>query len=286
MSDEPPHNLGSALPPGTGVCVINLDSRQDRWEAICEEILPLLEGIPFHRISATLGVDLPGFGRRPFFHGRKRDRTWAARGGCTLSHRSAMLHAQAEGWSHLLILEDDITLPSTPSTEFLVALRDTLKPSPFDVCYLGFTDPVSPFRHLADLGRGHSLHQVFGCSTTHAYLLTASSVEWIMERFPEPSGIWKWLTRHRAIDRFFYRNLSPSLVVVAISPALIQQTAGYSDIIGDAVPAYAEDHPTEVAEEHPTPDIFASRMAKQTAVFHRSARLDFLRGLWKSINGF
>lgn len=286
MTQEFHLNLGTSLPPGTGACVINLDSRKDRWDAICEEIVPLLDGIPVKRISATLGVNLPGFGQRPFFRGRKRDRTWAARGGCTLSHRSALLHAKAEGWSHLLILEDDITLDTVPGASFLAELKDKLMTTRFDVCYLGYTDPVAPFRHLADLGDGHSLNQVFGCSTTHAYLLTATAVDWIIAKLPEPSGIWKWLTRHRAIDRFYYRNLSPSLVVTALSPALIQQTAGFSDIIGSTVSACAENHPTEVGKEHPDPNVFASRLAKQAAIFHRASRLDFFRGLLKSIRGF
>lgn len=279
-------NLGTSLPSGTGVCVINLDSRKDRWNAICQEIVPLLEGIPVKRISATLGVNLPGYGQRPFFRDRKRDHTWAARGGCTLSHRSALLHAKAEGWSHLLILEDDITLDAIPGFGFLAALKDKLQTTHFDVCYLGYTDPVSPVRHLADVGDDYSLNQVFGCSTTHAYLVTAAAGDWILARLPEPPGIWKWLTRHRAIDRFYYRNLSPSLVVTALSPALIQQTAGFSDIIGSSVSACAENHPTEVVLEHPDPGVFASRLSKQAAIFSRASRVDYFRGLWKSIRGF
>lgn len=286
MSDHTPHNLGCSLPPGTGVCVINLDFRQDRWDDISGKILPHFDGIPVHRISATLGVELLGFGKPPYFHGKKRDRTWAARGGCTLSHRNALMYARAQGWSHLLILEDDIALHSVPDADFLAALRDTFRNMPFDVCYLGYTDPVSPVRHLADLGSGHGFHQVFGCSTTHAYLLTASAIAWILDKLPEPSEIWKWLTRHRAIDRFYYRNLSPTLVVTAVSPALIQQTEGFSDIMGARVSACAENHPTEVIKSHPDPDTFALEMVKKAAEFRRAGCFDFFRGLWKSLKGF
>ena len=110
MSEQQPQTIGSIFPPSTGICAINLDTRMDRWEIFQREILPQFEGLPVDRISATLGTQILGYGKAPYFRGRKRDRTWAARGGCTLSHRNAMLHAKAKGWSHLLILEDDITI--------------------------------------------------------------------------------------------------------------------------------------------------------------------------------
>ena len=184
MSEQHPQTIGATLPPGTGVCVINLDSRTDRWETFQREILPQFEGLQVDRISATLGTQIPGYGKAPYFRGRKRDRTWAARGGCTLSHRNAMLHAKAKGWSHLLILEDDITIETTPAPEFLNALQNAFQSMHFDVCYLGFTDPVAPFRQLVELGSGYALHQVFGCSTTHAYLLSTHAMDCMLAALP------------------------------------------------------------------------------------------------------
>ena len=73
------------------------------------------------------------------------------------------------------------------------------------------------------LGDEDALHQVFGCNTAHAYLVSASAADRLLERLPQPPEIWQWLTRHRAVDRFYYRNLSPGLTVVALSPALIDQ---------------------------------------------------------------
>jgi hypothetical protein len=286
VTDPPTETLGSALPPGTGVCVINLDARGDRWESFGRVMLPHLAPLPVDRISAVRGTALPGYGQPPYFRGRKRDTTWAARGGCTLSHRAALLHARQGGWSHVLVLEDDIMLHEPPSPDLVSALRDALMRTRFDICYLGHTDPVPPFRHLADVGGGHALHQVFGCNTAHAYLVSASAADRLLERLPQPPEIWQWLTRHRAVDRFYYRNLSPEMTVIALSPALIDQAAGFSDILGRQAPAYAECHRTAVPARHPGPAAYAAELARQAASFHSSGRIDALRGWWKRLNGF
>jgi hypothetical protein len=286
MSEHLPQTLGAALPPDTGICVINLDSRTDRWEIFQREILPHFHGLPVDRISATLGTQIPGYGKAPYFRGRKRDRTWAARGGCTLSHRNAMLHAKAKGWSHLLILEDDITIETTPSPEFLNALQNALRSTHFDVCYLGFTDPVPPFRQLINLGSGHALHQVFGCSTTHAYTLSTHAMDCILAALPTTESIWNWIARHRAIDRFLSRNLSPQLNVAALSPSLIIQRPCFSDIVGKDVASCTENHQTNIEPLNPDPQAFDSRMRSQAAAFSRAAYLDQFRGHWKKLRGF
>jgi hypothetical protein len=266
--------------------VINLDSRTDRWEIFQREILPHFDGLPVDRISATLGTQIPGYGKAPYFRGRKRDRTWAARGGCTLSHRAALLHAKAKGWRHLLILEDDISVEAAPSPAFLASLQKALKSTSFDICYLGFTDPVSPFRQLSDLGSGYTLHQVFGCSTTHAYLHSTRSINRLLAVLPTTESIWKWITRHRAIDRFLSRNMSPELIVTALSPSLIVQRPCFSDIIGKDVVACTETHQTVIASQHSNAHDYQASLLNQAASFKRSWRLDRLRGFWKSHRGF
>jgi hypothetical protein len=286
MSEHLPQTLGAALPPDTGICVINLDSRTDRWETFQREILPQFEGLQVDRISATLGTQIPGYGKAPYFRGRKRDRTWAARGGCTLSHRAALLHAKAKGWRNLLILEDDISIETAPSPAFLSSLQKALKSTSFDICYLGFTDPVSPFRQLSDLGSGYALHQVFGCSTTHAYLHSTHSINSLLSVLPTSESIWKWIARHRAIDRFLSRNLSPRLKVTALSPSLIVQRPCFSDIVGKEVAACAENHQTCIDSLHPQSNAFSASMRFQAAAFARAGYLDRLRGVWKKLNGF
>lgn len=274
------------MPPGTGVCVINLDSRADRWEKLRENVLPQFAPLEVHRISAVSGVSLPGYGERPYFRGRGRDATWAARGGCVLSHRAALAHARENGWPHVLILEDDIAPAESPDSAFVDSLGAALRSTEFDICYLGHTDPVPPCRPLAELPGGHSLHQVFGCNTAHAYLVSARARDRLLDLLPEQGDIWKWLTRHRAVDRFYYRNLSPELVITALSPALIDQEAGFSDILGRDAPACADAHRTEVPVETPDPDAYRAALARRAASFRRAGRGDALRGLWKRLRGF
>lgn len=278
--------LGDAMPPGTGVCVINLDQRTDRWAAFEQEIQPHLSPLSVHRISATSGVSIPGYGQRPWFRGRKRDRTWAARGGCTLSHRQALLHARSSGWSHVLILEDDVTPPVVPQTAFLRNLQDALCTHLFDVCYLGFTDPVAPFRRLCDLGETHSCHRIFGASTTHAYLVNQTAIDWILARLPNEAAVWKWLTRHRAIDRFYARNLSPDLAVIAISPSLLGQEAGLSDITGRAMESHEGIHVTRIPLVEVSENAHHDGLHHMAARFTRQSQLDKLRACWKVLNGF
>jgi hypothetical protein len=286
MSEQLPQTLGAALPPDTGVCVINLDSRADRWEIFQREILPHFHGLPVDRISATLGTQITGYGVAPYFRGGKRDRTWAARGGCTLSHRDALLHAKTKGWKYLLILEDDITIETIPSPDFWASLQKALQSTSFEVCYLGFTDPVPPFRQLVDLGSNHALHQVFGCNTAHAYLLNTASIDWILDRLPAPADIWPWLARHRAVDRFFYQHLSPHLIVTAISPSLIVQRPCFSDIVGKEVASCTEAHITCIESLHPESSAFNASMRSRAATFKRAGFFDQLRGIWKKLNGF
>lgn len=284
-SKQTPHTLADALPAGTGICIINLDSRTDRWDALQQQIVNHFRGLELQRISATAGKGIPGFGKAPYFRGKDRDQTWAARGGCVLSHREALLHAKSKGWSHLLVLEDDIHINAKPDPVFLSALKDALKSFHFDACYFGYTDPVPPSRELIDLGMGRGLHQVFGCNTAHAYLLTASAIDWILERLPSPSSIWPWLSRHRAIDRYYSRNLSPALTVLALSPSLILQKPCYSDILGVNVASCRENHRTGIDPMHPEHLAFQKQMLARAAACKRLGFVDKARSLWKVLSG-
>jgi hypothetical protein len=279
-------NLGQALPENTGICVINLDRRSDRWEAFQKEMLPQLLPREVIRISAIEGIAIAGFGDAPYFRGRKRDRTWAARAGCTLSHRAALLHALDVGWSHVLVLEDDIHMPIPPKSTMLSELREKISIHAPDVCYFGFTDPVPPFKQMASLGPEHKLHQVFGCNTAHAYLVSKKAISHLVSMLPEPQNIWRWLMRYRAVDRFYYRHLSPALRVMAVSPTIIDQQPGFSDIIGRSVVAYSETHYTAIESRHPNEQQYARETAKQKNNFARLDKVDQIRGLWKSLRGF
>lgn len=223
----PNHSLWEQI---DAVLVINLDIREDRWRDFQSLTNGLIPTEKIHRVSAVYGKTLPSFGKSPWFRGRKRDLTWAARGGCILSHRAACLLAQQSGWGTILILEDDITIPDQ-AYELLNTLGHLLKTkdSLWDVCFLGYTEPQPPFK-LLGTASSLSLVQFLGCNATHAYVIKPTARDWIINKLPNENTIWSWTSKHRAIDRWYRRNLARRFKVTASSISLFNQSYGYSDI--------------------------------------------------------
>ena len=226
-----PSTSTPALRLADGVLVINLDHRPERLAHFAEiaRQTSVLQG--WQRIPAVNGVDLPGYGQRPWFRNGKRDKCWAGRAGCVLSHRSAIIHARNQGWKSVLILEDDVNF-GADFLQLSTALEERLRDleARWQVCYLGYTKTVEPSRKVADLVVGHALHEVFGCYTTHAYLLKNDTFDWLLDRLPDADTIWSWLASHRAIDRWYARNLAPRFTVTAVSPGIVGQYSEFSEI--------------------------------------------------------
>lgn len=265
-----------------GVLVVNLDARPDRWASTQALLAGVVPADKLHRLPATAGVALPGYAAPPWFRGRRRDKTWAGRAGCALSHRAAVEHASAQGWRTLLVLEDDLDL-SPDFDAVLASLSDALQRTDWDVCYLGHTDPQPPYRHQAALAESHALFKVAGASTTHAYLLRDSTYAMLLKRLPRTEGIWDWIATHRAIDRWYYRNLARWFRVCAVSPAIINQETGYSDITQRAHErTYATriDHPGHGALA------FAVLGAWRWLSFRLAEPRDIVRGQIKRLRGF
>lgn len=265
-----------------GVLVVNLDSRPERWQDVQVATRNFIPAHKLHRLPATLGVALPDYGAPPWFRGRKRDKTWAGRAGCTLSHRAAIAHARAQNWRTLLILEDDIEI-EPGLAEVLASLPLALQNAGWDVCYLGYTDPVAPYRTLAELPAGHSLCAVSGCSTTHAYLLRDTVYDRLLEKLPAADTIWPWISRHRAIDRWYYRNLARYFKVCAVSPAIINQQGGFSDITQRE---HEKVHTTRVPDARYGELAFSLLGALRQLDWRLAEPRDWLRGRIKQLRGF
>lgn len=265
-----------------GAFVINLDQRPDRWTQFQTAARDIIPADKLHRFSACLGRELPGFGQRPWFRGGKRDKTWAGRAGCLLSHRRALLKAQELGWRTTLLLEDDAAF--APEFKSVAdALATASREYDWEVCYLGFTEPWSPGRQLAKLNDRFALHQIHGATTTHAYLVREAARDWILTRLPDESRVWSWLATHRAIDRWYQRQLGLEFRVVCVSPSLVNQNDSASDIVTAA-------NPTTVSEAAIAPASGPAAYYLGHAFRRVSVRLgwagDALRGRTRRLSGF
>lgn len=214
-----------------GILVINLDHRPERLERFAETAAkhPALQS--WQRLPAVAGSKLPGFGQRPWFRGRKRDLNWAGRAGCVLSHRKAIEYAKAEGWKSVLILEDDVLPCESFSQEVPEWLQCSANESGrWDACYLGTSVPVGPSKIAERLSHGRHLYRIFGCSGAFAYILRDTTYDLILSQLPTERSVWSWVFKHRAIDRWYARNLSRYFRVTAIFPNLIGHYTSFSDI--------------------------------------------------------
>jgi hypothetical protein len=213
------------------VLVINLDHRPERLEHFAEiaSLTSVLDG--WQRVPAVNGIELPGYGRPPWFRNGKRDKCWAGRAGCTLSHRKAIEHARDMGWNSVLILEDDVQLGESFEAGVRSFIDGTAaQPNPWLVCFLGFSQQVGPSLKLYPLDEARAVYQIFGCTGTFAYLLQRDSFDWLLANLPTAQTIWPWVAKHRAIDRWYARNLSGRFAVHAVSPNLIGHYSSFSDI--------------------------------------------------------
>lgn len=206
--------------PVEGVYVINMERRSDRWESFQSAWRDVLPWDRVVRFPASEGVHLPGFGERPWFRGRKRDRTWAGRAGCALSHARALRDAKLRGWSRVLILEDD-AVPVTPGS----ALPPVLANEGWDLLYLGGDEAEGPFEERLEGAIG-----VRGALQTHGYAVNATARDWLAQRLPTESTVWAWVARERAIDRWMRREVSRRLRVEMCRPQFAVQADDVSDI--------------------------------------------------------
>ena len=266
-----------------GVAVINLAHRGDRWREIEAQAARIPAGPQLVRIEACLGSTLPGFGRRPWFRGRRTDPRWAARAGCTASHRRVMLHAQQQGWKTTLVLEDDCDLEPLATCDLDALHRVLFVEHPgWQVCYLGQNEILPPSRRIATCEHIGELVQVRGCMTAHAYLVRSEARDWIAGHLLREDAPWAWLARHRIVDRLYARQFFRHFPVFALSPALLWQIKGYSDIGQNSVD-WAN---MEMVHAVPVSSGFAFRLKYVHLCLLLLDFVDIFRGWWRRLRGF
>lgn len=202
------------------VC-INLDDRPDRWEQTRQCITPLLDEKTLERFAAIK----PDLALDPVHNGRA---------GCLLSHRQVIEEAYRDGLDSVLVLEDDLWVDPAFETSIQPTLQ-TLGQKDWDLFYLG----VTPNAPLLPAGKG--LVRTFGGMTTHAIAYHRRAMPELLKQLPDESGVLRFLSRYKSIDRYYRQQYAPRRQCYAASPMLIFQRDGFSDIQQEQTPANREE---------------------------------------------
>lgn len=214
-----------------GVIVINLEHRPERLECFARQAAEIPSFTGWQRLAAIDGSQLPSYGKLPWFRGGKRDKAWGGRAGCTLSHRNAIALAKEKNWSSVLIFEDDVNF-GDDATLLEARMNEAMHSQGDDwqVLYLGSSEVIGPCHRLGELQGERFLYETQGCIGAFAYIVKREAYDWILARLPDPDDVWSWISHHRAIDRWFARNLRPSFQVRCVFPSLIGHFSTFSDI--------------------------------------------------------
>lgn len=237
------------------VLVVNLATRPDRWERFLRASAGVLPPEKVHRVDAVLGRELPGYGEAPWFTHRTENRAkvWAGVAGCAMSHAKALALVRQHGWRRVLILEDDVEFAELGDFAVLPKVLEGRQEAFF--LYLGYHCQKPYGTRLATVRRSAAQEREFwrveGVLTTHAYMISASACEIVLQHMPTVDSIWEWVARYRAIDTFYRDYLSSQLgiSVYLIWPALINQAEEESDIASGAQaggknPSFVANRPT------------------------------------------
>ena len=219
------------------VYVIDLDVRTDRRKAFQEQKALWQEtfGCRPIRFSAVAGLELPGYGVEPWFRDRikeRRKRSWAGKAGCILSHRAVIQDAYRSDAKTVLIAEDDALLTREAAQIWAKTVSGWIGQLPEDwaAVYLCSCTPQQPVQVAARTEEVRLL-EVSGASNTVAYLLNGRVFAALLAELPEQQSIWPWVARHKAIDRWYSRNLNRFGRIYVCSPSIVlQQQIGPSDI--------------------------------------------------------
>jgi GR25 family glycosyltransferase involved in LPS biosynthesis len=219
------------------VYVINLEVRTDRRKAFKEQEVLWQEtfGCQPSRWIAVHGIALSGYGKGPWFRTRiteRRKRSWAGKAGCILSHRAVIQDARRAGAETALIVEDDALLTREAAQLWKKTISGWIGQLPEDwaAVYLSSCTPQQPVQVAARTDEIRLL-EVAGASNTVAYLLNGRVFAALLAELPEQQSIWPWVARHKAIDRWYSRNLNRFGRVYICSPSIVlQEQTSPSDI--------------------------------------------------------
>jgi glycosyl transferase, family 25 len=218
-----------------GIYVVNLDSRPERWDLFQAGLGPWQAAfgqLP-QRFSAVAGIALPGFDGPGLFSRKsseQRKRSWAGKAGCILSHRNVLRQAADLGLPNVLIAEDDAFLTREMVETWRVGLARLVASLPADwaAVYLCTTSAISPCRVAGEFG-GIRLVETTGALGTVAYLVNGRTFSGLLRELPDERSIWRWVARHKTIDRWLSQNLVRFGRVYLFAPSIAGHQTGSSD---------------------------------------------------------
>ena len=203
-------DMASPLDHFARIVCSNLDERPDRWQEMQATVGPLLGRVAFERFPAVK-PDLA------------RDRVHNGRAGCLLSHRRVIEAAYRDGLENVLVFEDDVRFAPQFVRQAQRSLA-TLDATEWDMFYLGLT-PKAPL-----VPAGEHLVRTFGGLTTHAIAYHRRAMPRLLNWLPEEKDVLRFLSRYKAIDRYYALHTASRMRCYAASPLLAFQRDDFSDI--------------------------------------------------------
>jgi glycosyl transferase, family 25 len=191
------------------VC-INLDRRTDRWTAMQDKFARL--NISTVERLAAVDANTVAVPQR-FSHLRPADYA------CTTSHLRAVETARERGAENVLIFEDDAFFDPEFTTKFPVFVSQL--PADWHMLFLGGYHLQRPVPVSANIVRAIEM------LTSHAYAVRCSLYGEFIRLNREPPRI---IDRNNTV-------LQQRFNCYCFEPNLVGQDAGYSDVMGEVMPA-------------------------------------------------
>jgi len=187
----------------------------------------------------------------------------------------------------VLILEDDVLADESFAADAAAFLAKAAADPAWGVCFLGWSQQIGPAKRLFGLREPRAVYQVFGCIGAFAYLVKREHYDWLLAGLPTPETVWPWIAAHRAVDRWYARNLSTRCTLWAVSPNLIGHYASFSDIGQRAGPdlPLADGGEDGLRLEPSGPAAFAIRAGLLRARFGLAAWVDLAAGALRRLRG-
>lgn len=194
---------------------LNLDSREDRKSRIETHLAKFnikAERIPGFVITPEQALEYDG-GRELDEHSRKLA---PARVGCSLSHLEAIKRAKQEGYSNVLIFEDDAFIFEEHIESFKEALKELEHLPKWDMLFLG-ANVLSPIKQISP-----HIGKLTGAFCAHAYVVNSHFYDHLLKYD---------FKQFRIFDEYLFNEMrNPNHNIYTVLPITSIQYDSFSNI--------------------------------------------------------